>query len=72
VNGEASIAVNIREFVFKASPKLRQEGNFNNLDFDIHDLTLDIPSDGIQFDHISVGIFPDFLIRPFVNFVLTV
>lgn len=71
-HGDATLSITIRSFNFVASPKLRQDGNFNNLDFDIHDLHLDIPSDGMHFDHLSIGIIPDFLMKPFVNLIFEI
>ncbi len=71
-HGDATLSITIRQFRFVASPKLRKDGNFNDIDFDIHDLHLDIPSDGMHFDHLSIGIIPDFLMKPFVNLIFEI
>lgn len=71
-DGDATISITIRSFVFTASPKIREDGNFNAIDFDIHDLSLDIPGDGMHFDHLSIGIIPDWMLRPFTNLVFQV
>ncbi len=70
--GDASLIITIRAFAFTVSPKLRADGNANAIDFDISDFKFDIPSDGMHFEKFSVGILPDFIMRPFVNLILEV
>lgn len=71
-DGDARIAITIRKFYFAASPKLRQDGNFNDIDIDIQSLTLDIPSDGMHIEHLSIGIIPDFFLKPFANLIFSI
>lgn len=71
-DGDATIAITIRKFYFAVSPKLRQDGPFNDIDFDILGLSLDIPSDGMHFEHLSIGIIPDFLMKPFANLIFEI
>lgn len=67
--GTAVLSVSISQFTFAASPKLRQDGNFNDLDFDIHDLSITIPKDVVHFEKLSLGLVPGFIMTPIVNFI---
>lgn len=69
-HGDAKIKVGITEFSFKVQPKLKADGDLNELDYHVEDVKIDLRPDDIEIEHLSIGILPNWLLKPLFNAVI--
>jgi hypothetical protein len=74
-HGETAIMAKIRKIRFTVEPKLKADGDLNQLDYKIDDVTLDIRAGDIWFTKLSLGFLPNFittwLLTPVTNAILS-
>jgi hypothetical protein len=69
-HGDARIRAKVDDFTFKIEPKLRQDGEFNDLDYQIDEVKVDVSTGDIHLEHLSIGILPSWLLAPIGNLIL--
>lgn len=69
-HGDARIHAKVDDFTFKIEPRLRQDGEFNDLDYKIDEIKVDVSRGDIHLEHLSIGILPSWLLTPIGNLIL--
>lgn len=69
-HGDARIRAKIDEFSFKIEPKLKADGDLNDLDYNVDSIKVDLHSGDIHMEHLSIGFLPNWLLKPIANLIL--
>ena len=69
-HGSAGIHVKVDEFSFNVQPKLKADGDLNDLDYDFGFIRIDLHSGDIKMTHLSIGILPSWLLTPLANIII--
>jgi len=64
-HGSALIDVKVRDLNFTLIPKLKKDGPYNTLDYNVKDLLIDIHPGDIKIEKMTFGLFPPFIVKLF-------
>jgi hypothetical protein len=69
-HGDARIHAKVDAFEFKIEPKLKVDGDLNDLDYQIDEIKVDLSRGDIHLEHLSIGFLPSWLLTPIGNLIL--
>mmetsp|Transcript_5637 Transcript_5637/g.6370 ORF Transcript_5637/g.6370 Transcript_5637/m.6370 type:complete len:507 (-) Transcript_5637:34-1554(-) len=69
-HGDARIHTKIDDFSFKVEPKIKADGDLNDLDYIIDSVIVDVSRGDIHIEHLSIGIIPSWILAPLTNLII--
>jgi hypothetical protein len=69
-HGEATIDVKLEKIAFTIEPRLKADGDLNQLDYFVDGITIDVKPGDIKFSKLTIGILPSWLLTSITNVIV--
>ena len=70
MHGHGEISMKVETFEFEVQPKIREDGNFNALTYDVPNIHIKVNAGDINIHNLSIGFLPSWLLDPIANLVI--